>query len=489
MAPNADLANLKPTGKSHDQAPQIPASDRIITIKELASHATRESAWIAINNRVYDVTGFEHQHPGGEILLTAAGQDASDVFVAFHPMSTYKMLNKFLIGNLEQEQELQPSSLKQRETSQVNKVFSSKGKSFNELTPEEKEEYRTDIKKMRADLVKLKAFDSSKAFYAYKVLSNLLICAISFDIVLNSRLLSNTSMASTILAALLLGLFWQQCGWLAHDFLHHQVFQNRLFNNIAGLFVGNIFQGFSVSWWKMKHNHHHAAPNVTETVAGGDPDIHTYPLLLWSEKLIEGSAEEIKSLPRFLVTNQKIFYWPILCCARVSWVIQSLLFQVAPTWNFVGGNAWRSLEILCLFLHHAIYIWLVAQIPTIPQKLVFMVLSQATGGLFIGVVFTVGHNAMEILTPEEMKDTDFIRMQLVTTRNIDPSPFNIWFSGGLSHQVEHHIWPSLPRHSLPKAREIVMAFCDKYGLKYYSRGLIEGNIEVAQLLARVGASI
>jgi fatty acid desaturase len=58
--------------------------------------------------------------------------------------------------------------------------------------------------------------------------------------------------------AIALGWFWQQCGWLAHDFLHHAVVKsNRTINDCFGLLVGNIYLGFSVDWWKNKHNTHH----------------------------------------------------------------------------------------------------------------------------------------------------------------------------------------------------------------------------------------
>mmetsp|Transcript_11569 Transcript_11569/g.24987 ORF Transcript_11569/g.24987 Transcript_11569/m.24987 type:complete len:473 (+) Transcript_11569:167-1585(+) len=472
MAPNTQSRRAEVAGgKGFDAAALAEAAElsdrsasRVISRKELASHASRESAWIGINGRVYDVTGFEHHHPGGEIILTAAGQDATDVFAAFHTASTYaSMLPKFLIGSLEPE----------TAATQAHDRFRS-------------EEYVADIRKMRTELARLQAFDASLPFYAYKLATNVSILSLATFLALRA----GTSLPVLVLAAVILALFWQQCGWLAHDFLHHQVFKNRVLNNIAGLLVGNVFQGFSVSWWKMKHNHHHAAPNVTETPAGGDPDIHTYPLLLWSEKLIEGSAEEIETLPRFLLTNQKVFYWPILCMARVSWVIQSVLFQAEPTWNFVGGNAWRAVEMCTLFVHHAAYAWLVMQLQGgFWHQLVFVAVSQALGGLFIGVVFTVGHNAMEVLKPDEMKDVDFVRMQIKTTRNIDPSAFNVWFSGGLSHQIEHHIWPTLPRHSLPKARELLMAFCEKYAIEYTSKGLVEGNVEVCKLLAAVGRAI
>ena len=63
-------------------------------------------------------------------------------------------------------------------------------------------------------------------------------------------------------------------GWLAHDFLHHQVFKNRKINDFMGYLIGNVGQGFSVEWWKNKHNTHHAKPNIH----GADPDIDTMPL-------------------------------------------------------------------------------------------------------------------------------------------------------------------------------------------------------------------
>jgi len=461
MAPNTaalsnDLKNNIDVGLGQVESP----ASRVISRKELASHSTRESCWVSINGRVYDVTGFEHEHPGGEIILTAAGQDATDVFSAFHSASNYKLLPRFLIGILEDSDT----------TSSTDKYHSP--------------EYIADIRKMRADLTRLKAFDSSKLFYAYKVGTNVSIAALAFFVTLRAN-----SIVQVWLGAALLALFFQQCGWLAHDFLHHQVFKNRVYNNLMGLIVGNVFQGFSVSWWKMKHNHHHAAPNVTETAAGGDPDIHTYPVLLWSEKIIEGSSDEISTLPKFLVNNQSIFYFPILCMARVSWLIQSILFQTEPAWNFVGGNKWRAVELVMLAVHHITYVWLVAQLKSWSHVISFVILSQGLGGLLIGVVFTVGHNAREVLTDQEMRDVDFVRLQVKTTRDIDPSAFNQWFSGGLSHQIEHHIWPTIPRHNLPKAREILMEFCKKHEIEYLSQGLVEGNMEVWRMLARIGKTV
>ena len=66
-----------------------------------------------------------------------------------------------------------------------------------------------------------------------------------------------------------------------------QVFKDRRLNAWGGFVVGGVWAGFSVDWWKGKHNTHHAAPN--EVTAGGmpvDPDVDTLPLIAWSPELL-----------------------------------------------------------------------------------------------------------------------------------------------------------------------------------------------------------
>jgi acyl-lipid Delta6-acetylenase / acyl-lipid (9-3)-desaturase len=423
---------------------------------DVARHAAADDAWIVIRGRVYDVTNFAHDHPGGDIILTAAGRDATDVFAGFHAATdAWKGLAPLCVGTVDES--LAPSN--------VLKVDQT---------------YIRDVLQMRRQVEALKLHHASKAYYAWKVSSNVAVLAASLALLRHDT----DSWPIVILAACLLAIFWQQCGWLAHDFLHHQVFFNRRFNNLMGILVGNIFQGFSVSWWKNKHNHHHAVPNVTDSPSGGDPDIHTMPVLFWSEKLIEG--EDLDKLPRFLLRNQATFYWPILCMARVSWLIQSVQYQLLPRNPKVTSDGMYAAEIAGLAIHHLAYIALIARFSSAAKVLVFSTLAQGLGGLLIGVVFTVGHNAMEVLTPEEHHATHFVSLQARTTRNVTPTLFNNWFTGGLNFQIEHHIWPSLPRHSLPRAAVILKAFCAKHNVPYTCMGLVEGNAEVCRLLAAIG---
>ena len=170
-----------------------------------------------------------------------------------------------------------------------------------------------------------------------KVLFNISILCSSLYI-----LYSNFGSApAVVLSGILVALFWQQCGWLAHDFLHHQVFENRNLNNYMGYLIGNVFQGFSVDWWKNKHNAHHAVPNIH----GADPDIDTMPFLAWSEYALDGFVQGEQSVPKFLIDYQNLFYVPLLSFARFSWAIQSALW--AKNHQFPT----RNIELITISLH------------------------------------------------------------------------------------------------------------------------------------------
>lgn len=121
---------------------------------------------------------------------------------------------------------------------------------------------------MRANMIRQGLFRSSKSFYAWKIVSLLGMYMTVAAILLHGR----DTWAATLAASCLLAACWQQSGWLAHDFLHHQVFKDRRLNNVFGYFMGNVLQGFSVDWWKNKHNKHHAVPNeCTDNADAVDP--------------------------------------------------------------------------------------------------------------------------------------------------------------------------------------------------------------------------
>ena len=322
--------------------------------------------------------------------------------------------------------------------------------------------------------------------------------------------------------AVVLGLFWQQCGWLAHDFLHHQVFKTRFYGDCAGLIIGNLFQGFSVQWWKSKHNAHHAVPNLHGSVPGacdGDPDIDTMPLLAWSLKMAEQAKDD--KTARSLIAWQSYFYFPVLLFARLAWAHQSWTF------NFGGAGIravegakldqkyiqYPTAEKILLVLHYLAMIALLSYMPW-TYAVAYFVLAQTSCGLFLALVFGLGHNGMAVYPANERPD--FWKLQVTTTRNVTSNWFVDWFCGGLqyqvctpppsspshtsismclmdslcvfySSQVDHHLFPSLPRHNLYKVHKLVESFCKEQGVTYHEADMVTGTMEVLHHLSHVSA--
>merc|ERR1711916_328117 len=145
-----------------------------------------------------------------------------------------------------------------------------------------------------------------------------------------------------------------------------------------------------------------------------------------------------------------ILFLPLLCIARISWVVQSII--TVATSPDVPDSRTRVIEAGTLALHYAYY-GAIAYflLDSWHSILLFVFLSQAVAGLALGTVFVINHNSMEILDSDAVTHTNFVAMQIRTTRNITPSLAGDWFSGGLSYQIEHHLSPPSPATASPKS--------------------------------------
>jgi fatty acid desaturase len=83
---------------------------------------------------------------------------------------------------------------------------------------------------------------------------------------------------------------------------------------------------------------------------------------------------------------------------------------------------------------------------------------------------------MPILEPED--ELDFFRRQVITARNVYSNAFYDFWYGGLNYQIEHHLFPNLPRNKLREAQQIVRAFCAEHGVAYYETGMLRSYREV-----------
>jgi len=461
------MASSKKLGFGKRQYPKY-------TWQEVKEHATPEDAWMVHSNKVYDVSNW-HMHPGGAVIFTHAGDDMTDIFAAFHAAGSHAMLKKFYIGDLI------PESVTHKDDRQL--------------------AFEKGYRDLRAKLIMMGFFNSSKLFYAYKCSFNMAMWATSMTMVYVSD-----STIVHILSALLMGLFWQQCGWLAHDFLHHQAFQKRKYGDMAGVYWGNLMQGYSMQWWKNKHNGHHAVPNLHNSSAesqDGDPDIDTMPVLAWSLKQAQSFRElnadgKDSAFVKFMIKWQAFTYFPILLLARISWLNES--FKTSFGLGASSENAKLEMELkglqypvaekMCLIIHHA---WVLALSSgfgrfSLLYSIAYFFLATCSCGLFLALVFGLGHNGMATYDAETRPD--FWKLQVTTTRNIIgghgiPQWFVGWLCGGLHYQVEHHLFPMMPRHNLAQTHILVKSFCKEWGMKYHEADLWDGTIEVLQHLSSV----
>lgn len=79
------------------------AAARVITLDECQKHTTEDNCWLVIHGKVYDVSEFLDEHPGGfDIVLSSTGRDATEDFEEIgHSNAAKEMLEKYYIGEYE----------------------------------------------------------------------------------------------------------------------------------------------------------------------------------------------------------------------------------------------------------------------------------------------------------------------------------------------------------------------------------------------------
>ncbi|KAG2642862.1 cytochrome B5-like protein isoform X1 [Panicum virgatum] len=91
-------------GKSKGDAAHLAGSgktSRSYTMKEVSTHNTRKDCWIIIKDKVYDVTAYAEEHPGGDAILNNAGGDSTEGFFGpQHGTRVFDIIEDFCIGRL-----------------------------------------------------------------------------------------------------------------------------------------------------------------------------------------------------------------------------------------------------------------------------------------------------------------------------------------------------------------------------------------------------
>ena len=275
-----------------------------------------------------------------------------------------------------------------------------------------------------------------------------------------------------LLNALLLSLVFGQLGFLGHDSGHRQVFVSNHWNHMLGLGVSFLL-GMERTWWVDKHNRHHSNPNEV----GKDPDIDI-PILAFSEE----DAMSKRGFYRFMVKYQPYFFFLLLSLdggfglrlAGVQFMFRNKLrYPVAEPLLMAG--------------HFVVYFALLFLLMPPLHAALFILVHQLVFGFYMGFVFAPNHKGMPIVNSEDQ--TSYLRRQAITSRNIRPNRVIDFMYGGLNYQIEHHLYPNMPRNQLGQARRVVKRFCQTRGIPYHETGVISSQIEIVTFLNRVSAPL
>ncbi|MHA3703596.1 fatty acid desaturase family protein [Jatrophihabitans sp. YIM 134969] len=248
-------------------------------------------------------------------------------------------------------------------------------------------------------------------------------------------------------AAAPLALWSARIGFLGHDAGHRQVARTPQMNRRLGLVLANVLSGMSQGWWDRKHNRHHANPNDVEK----DPDVGT-GVIAWTP---EQAADDRNGVLKWLAAHQGYAFIPML-------TLEGLNLKVASAQDVWKRKAWG--EIALLLTHAVLYFGLLSLVLSPLQVVAFFFVHQAIFGLHLGLAFAPNHKGMPMPQPGE--HWTHLQRQVLTSRNVRPHPLTDWLMGGLNYQVEHHLFPSIPRHSMGALKPLVMAHCETQGLPY-----------------------
>jgi fatty acid desaturase len=269
--------------------------------------------------------------------------------------------------------------------------------------------------------------------------------------------------------AVFLAVIFTQIGFLGHDAGHRQVFGTRRASYVAGILLGNLGIGLSYGWWVDKHNRHHAHPNTEDA----DPDISVGAFAFTSAQ-----ARASTGISRLLLRYQAYLFFPLLLLEGVNLHVASVRALTRRS------SRHRSWERALLAVHAAGYLTVVFLVLSPVRAVVFMIVQQGLFGLYLGCSFAPNHKGMPILDADDQ--CDFLRRQAITSRNVRGGWLTDFALGGLNYQIEHHLFPSMPRPNLRRSQALIEAFCRQQGVPYCQASLAGSYAQALRHLNTVG---
>ncbi len=309
--------------------------------------------------------------------------------------------------------------------------------------------------------------DKRPAYYLLSITTNLLLLATCLLALFTVR-----SVWAQALAAVGLALVSGQLGFQLHDSGHRQMFSAAWKNALVGLVTGDALLGMSYGWWVQKHNRHHGNPNDVDL----DPDIKVGAVAYTREQ-----AMARRGPGRWAAMYQAYLFFPLTTLLGYSMHVTGMTYLVTQQ------SRYRRLEFGLLAVHALVYISVLLYFLGPWSALMVVLIHKGVGGAYLASVFAPNHKGM--LQTDSNNRLDFVRTQVLTARNVRGHPLTDLWYGSLNYQIEHHLFPSMPRLNMRRAQAIVKQFCDERGIEYYETSFLQSYRELLSFLNEIGAPL
>ncbi|XP_006160859.1 fatty acid desaturase 2-like protein FADS2P1 [Tupaia chinensis] len=414
------------------------------TWQEIQRHNQESDQWLVIDRKVYNVTSWADRHPGGRWVLNHyAGEDATDVFRAMHLDIDIarRYLKPLLVGELAPGE---PSQERNKNSQLVE-----------------------DFQELRKTLEAMNMFDANLGFF-FLHLTQILILEVLAWLILYHL---GSGWLVTIFISFLLTVSQAQSSFLQHDMGHLSIFKKSKWNHLMQKFVMCHLKGLSANWWNYRHFQHHVKPNIYPK----DPDVDMGPLFLLGDyQPVKYGKKKIKYIN---YEKQHLYFYivglPLLM--PVYFNLQSM--KIMYFHRYWEDIFWVSSFYIRYFITFGPFYGIFG-------TLLLMYFVKFLESPWIVYVTQMSHIPMKMSKEE---NRDWLSTQVLATCNIEQSFFNDWFTGHLNFQIEHHLFPTMPRHNYHKVAPLVKSLCAKHGLQYVNKPMLKAFGDIVRALKKSAA--
>jgi fatty acid desaturase len=312
--------------------------------------------------------------------------------------------------------------------------------------------------------------DLQPAYYTFKIALNLLLLAAGWA----AFVLVGDSWWQ-LAVAVFLALCFGQTDLIGHDAGHRQIFRTRRGSDVIGYFHGNLLTGVSFGWWVGHHTKHHNFPNHLSL----DPDITRRQVIFDPRH----RTRKTSTVARYVVRHQAWMFYVVI-------MLEGLRMHLSGYIAARKGVIKRHVvtDLVLLTVHLAAYLTAVLLFLPPGKALAFVLVHQACFGFYMGLLFAPNHKGLPVRDGEE-EELDWLTRQVVTSRNILPNRVTDFFYGGLNYQIEHHLFPSMPRRNLRRSQPLVKEYLVGHGMPYAEVSLLRSYLDVSDYLGEVGDEV